>query len=263
LSLQPGWTEHRIRRGGAVIGCREAGCGEPVLLLPAGGCPSLYLVGLAETLVRAGWRVISIDARGAGGSTGPEESLTLHDLAADVAAVIEQLDAAPAHVVGHALGNRIARCVAADRPELVQRLALLCAGGQVAPDAETQAAARRLLQTDLDDEQWRAALRAVYLSPHSDPGLVDRLSQSRGATRIQAAANRATTDFEWQDGGSAPMLILQGFDDRMAPPANGHALAARLGARVRVVDVARAGHLLPLEQPDIVARQVVDFLRNG
>lgn len=40
---------------------------------------------------------------------GPTDGLTLHDFAADVAGVIEGLDLAPAFVLGHTFGNRIAR----------------------------------------------------------------------------------------------------------------------------------------------------------
>ena len=71
--------------------------------------------------------------RGAGESTGVLNPLTMHDLAGDVAAVIEYLGA-PALVLGWAFGNRVARCTASDFPDLVEKLILVCAGGQVEPD---------------------------------------------------------------------------------------------------------------------------------
>ncbi len=36
------------------------------------------------------------------------DGITVHDLAADVAGVLEAMDCGPAHLVGHAFGNRIA-----------------------------------------------------------------------------------------------------------------------------------------------------------
>jgi len=51
--------------------------------------------------------------------------LTWHTLAADVAGVIEVLDCGPVHVLGHGFSNRLARCLAADRPDLVRSVILL------------------------------------------------------------------------------------------------------------------------------------------
>jgi pimeloyl-ACP methyl ester carboxylesterase len=54
-------------------------------------------------------------------------------LAADVAGVLETMDCGPAHLVGHAFGNRVARCLAVDRPSLVRSVTLLAAGGLIVP----------------------------------------------------------------------------------------------------------------------------------
>jgi pimeloyl-ACP methyl ester carboxylesterase len=231
-----------------------------IVLLPAGGCTPGYLQPLAERLVASGLRTIAINQRGSGNSTGPIEGITLHDLAADVAAVARQLCAGSVYVAGHAFGNRVARCIAADHPALVRGIILLAAGGRVEPDAETADAARKLVRTDLSEDERLTAMRRVYLSPHSDPELVRRVEQSPGPTFVQAMAGKQTPLEDWWSGGQAPMLVLQGRDDRMAPPANGHALHERFGERVRVVDIERAGHLLPLEVMEAVAREIANFI---
>ncbi len=48
--------------------------------------------------------------------------------------------ATPFHLVGHAYGNRVARCLAADRPDRVASLILLGCGGKVPGDDEARAA---------------------------------------------------------------------------------------------------------------------------
>jgi pimeloyl-ACP methyl ester carboxylesterase len=252
----------RLACGRAVIEYHEYGSGDSVLLLPAGGCSSDYLQPLAEALAAEGWRAICVNLRGAGASTGPTEGITLHDLTADLAALIVQVDAQPTHVIGHAFGNRVARCFAHDHPGLVRRLVLLAAGGRFPPDPQTQAIARSLVREDLAPAEWSSALRAIYLAPGSEPSLVDQLGQTPQATRVQSAAMRATTDKDWENGGCAQVLILQGAEDRMAPPANGHELAGSLGERARVIDVAAAAHLLPLEQPQQVQQNIIQFLRK-
>jgi pimeloyl-ACP methyl ester carboxylesterase len=64
----------------------------------------------------------------------------------------------------------------------------------------------------------------------------------------------------WWSAGTAPLLVIQGLDDVVAPPENGHALREQSGERVRVVDLPYAGHFLLLEQPEAVARAVSEFL---
>ena len=65
---------------------------------------------------------------------------------------------------------------------------------------------------------------------------------------------------QWWSGGDAPLLAIQGLDDEVAPPGNGHALREQVGERVRVVDLPRAGHFLLLEQPEAVVHAVSEFL---
>ena len=60
------------------------------------------------------------------------------------------------------------------------------------------------------------------------------------------------------------MLVVQGADDKIAPPENGHRLKARWPERVEVVDVPDAGHAILNEQPGVVADTIIDFLsRRG
>jgi pimeloyl-ACP methyl ester carboxylesterase len=64
------------------------GQGEAIVLLPFGGLTVGYMEGLAQDLAEAGYRVVRINFRGSGKSTGSGEGITLHTLAADVAGVI-------------------------------------------------------------------------------------------------------------------------------------------------------------------------------
>ena len=125
--------QHRtIEVGDATLECALYGSGTPVVLLANAGCSTGYFDHLARALVTGGFQTISINMRGVGGSRGSLDNATLHDLAADVAGVIEALDCGPAHLVGHAFGNRIARCLAVDQPSLVRSVTLLAAGGLIA-----------------------------------------------------------------------------------------------------------------------------------
>ncbi|MDH4065677.1 MAG: alpha/beta hydrolase, partial [Acidobacteriota bacterium] len=104
----------------AKIETLSQGKGDVVVLLPGGSLSLDYLANLARSLETSGYRAVRINPRGAGASTGAAEGVTLHTLADDVAGVIEQLDGGPVWVAGHAFGNRVARMLASDHPELVK-----------------------------------------------------------------------------------------------------------------------------------------------
>ena len=56
------------------------------------------------------------------------------------------------------------------------------------------------------------------------------------------------------------MLIIQGLDDLLAPPANGRVLQDKLGNRVKLVELEHTAHALLPEQPEIIAQTILDFI---
>ena len=237
------------------------GEGEPVVLLPGLGAGVSMLDALAERIAAEGFLSIGVNLRGVGGSVGPLENLTLHDYAGDVAGVIEALGASPAQVIGKAFGNRVARCLAADRPDLVRSVILLSAGGLVPAQEEAAAALRRLRDVETIGPEHLEDLGIALFSPASDPSAWLGMRRWPAAGRAQAEAGSATPVQEWCDAGSAPILVVQGLDDRIAPPANGLALFEKFPDRVHLVEIADAAHALLPEQPRAVAESVVEFLK--
>jgi pimeloyl-ACP methyl ester carboxylesterase len=109
------------------------GEGETIVLLPGGTLTVDYLDGLAEELAKGGYRVVGINFRGSGKSTGPSTGVTLQTMANDVAGVIQALKLGSVHVVGNDFGNRVARVLDSSHPELTRSVILLAAGGKVPP----------------------------------------------------------------------------------------------------------------------------------
>jgi pimeloyl-ACP methyl ester carboxylesterase len=70
-------------------------------------------------------RVVSLDLRGHGQSTGHDSECTIEQFAADVASVIEQCGLDRPTVVGHSMGGVVALELAMRRPELVASIAML------------------------------------------------------------------------------------------------------------------------------------------
>ena len=152
--------------------------------------------------------------------------------------------------------------LATDRPDLARSVSLIACGGQFPPDSEASEALQRCFMLDLPPEEHLAAVQVAFFAPGNDPA-VWRGGWFPEVARLQQAANRATDAKTFRAaGGVVPMLIIQGLQDRIAPPANGHVLEEELGDRVTLVDLDGAGHALLPEQPDAIAEHLVAFLSS-
>src|SRR6201984_1364755 len=253
--------QHRtIEVGDATLDCTVCGSDAPVVLLANAGCSTGYFDHLARALVTGGFQTISINMRGVGGSLGSLDGTTLHDLAGDVAGVIEAIGCGPAHLVGHAFGNRVARCLAVDRPSLVRSVTLLAAGGLIGPATPLGTNFRNATEVKMNGSDCVTVLGARWLSPASDPKILAQVECWPAVFIAHLATRRGMGLEDWWGAGTAPLLVIQGLDDEVAPPGNGHALREQFGERVRVFDLPRAGHFLLLEQPEAVTRAVAEFV---
>jgi pimeloyl-ACP methyl ester carboxylesterase len=231
------------------------------VLLPSSSRDSEDFDEIAERFSDEGFRVLRPQPRGMCGSTGPMQGLTLHDYARDVAEVIQRLNAAPAFVLGHAFGQWIGRCVAADHPHLVKGVILAAAAAKSANPALREELAK-CVDTSLPDEVRLAALRVAFFAPGHDP-LPWLANWHPEASKAQRAASAATKQEDWWGAGSAPVLDIQAELDPWRPAETREGIRQDLGAgRVSVVVIPGASHALIPEQPLAVVRAVRDWTRK-
>jgi pimeloyl-ACP methyl ester carboxylesterase len=239
------------------------GQGEPVVLLPSGGLTVGYMEGLSQDLSEAGYRMIRINFRGSGKSTGPGEGITLHTLANDVAGVIQSLKIGPVNIAGHAFGNRVARTLAADHPELVHTVILFAAGGKVPPKPPGELALKVIFDPASSDAEVLKEMKYMV----GDPAEITMAWKMIKPSRAPEVAGLQRTAMEntplkdwWAPPGHMKYLVIQGTDDQIAPPENGEMLKQELGARVTLVSFPGAGHLLLVTEPKKATAAVVSFL---
>jgi len=237
------------------------GEGDPVVFIPSLGRGVQDFDVLSKQLAQAGYRSILPEPRGIGGSTGPLDGITLHDLAGDVAGVIRATGGRPAIVVGHAFGNRIARMLATDHPTLVKQVILLAAGGTVAMSPDVEQTSHRVYTATLPKSDRIEAIQRVFFASGSN-GSVWTEGWYLDVAAAQVAANSATQGNEWLGGGSSPILVLQGAEDIMAVPENSKRLAADYPKRVTVVEIPKAGHAMLPEQPDLILAAILAYLKR-
>src|SRR5260221_4532236 len=253
-SQAPAFYRFNVEVGDVALECTSCGSGTPVVLLANAGCSVGYFDHLARALATGGFQTISINMRGVGGSRGSLDGTTLHDLAGDVAGVIEAIGCGPAHLVGHAFGNRIARCLAVDQPPLVRSVTLLAAGGLIGPPTPVGTPFRNATQVKMNGSDCVTVLGVRWLSPASDPKILERVECWPAIFIAHLATSRNVPLEQWWSGGDAPLLAIQGLDDEVAPPVNGHTRPEGGGEPAPVIDVPRAGQFCVLVQPDALVQ---------
>jgi haloacetate dehalogenase len=123
------FTAETIRTRETSIFVKQAGSGEPILLLH--GFPETHLMwrGVAPLLARK-FSVVCADLRGYGRSGCPPSApdhaaYSKRAMAADMIAVMEHLGFDRFSVAGHDRGGRVAYRLALDHPDRIERLAVL------------------------------------------------------------------------------------------------------------------------------------------
>lgn len=111
------------RPDGAELHYDVVGDGVPLVLVHGSWVDSAHWNEVVPALSER-FRVVTYDRRGHGASGGAPRDGTIHDDVGDLAAIIEQLGLAPAHVCAFSYGANIVLRLAAQHPELVRRIAV-------------------------------------------------------------------------------------------------------------------------------------------
>jgi haloacetate dehalogenase len=127
--LFPGFTQRKIRTGGAAIHLEAGGKGPPVLLLH--GYPETHAMWhkVAPSLARD-YTVVCPDLRGYGDSSKPRglpdhSNYSKRAMAQDMVEVMQALGHEAFHVVGHDRGGRVGHRLARDHGKRVNTLTVL------------------------------------------------------------------------------------------------------------------------------------------
>ncbi|WP_225335428.1 alpha/beta fold hydrolase [Halomicrobium urmianum] len=120
---------HRARVDGVSLHYVTAGPEDGDLVVLLHGFPEFWYSWRCQipALVDAGYRVLAPDMRGYNRSEAPDgvAAYDLDELVGDVAGLIEHVGRERAHVVGHDWGGLVAWQVGIDRPDAVDRLAVM------------------------------------------------------------------------------------------------------------------------------------------
>lgn len=213
------------------------------------------------------FRVLSYDVRGHGKTAVPPAPYDIKTLSDDVAALCGALGIAKTHFCGLSLGGMTGQRLAADHPDLIDRLVLCDTSAGTAPEmapayaqrAEAARAGGMAATAPGTLERW-------FTAPFRDanPDVVARIGAMIGACPVEGYAGCCFAIAGHDETGNharikAPTLVLVGADDPSTTVAHAEAIHAGIAGSELVV-LADAAHLSNVEQPEAFGAAVMGFL---
>jgi non-heme chloroperoxidase len=238
--------------------------GQPVLFLH-GWPDSWFSFSRVLPLLPGRFRTLCIDQRGFGESERPGSGYRIEDLAADVVSFMDALEIDRASLVGHSYGSFVARCVALNNPERVDRMVLIGTGFAASNPVilELQDALRDLpdpipvefarefqastAYLPLPEEFFeRIVVESLKLPARLWPVMVDRLLKYDDSGQLAKI--------------SAATLLLWGEHDALFPRTHQDGVVKAVpGAALKVYE--ETGHCPNWERPERVAADISTFLQ--
>lgn len=278
LSDLPGTEGAVSTPDGTSIGYTDSLTGSPAVVMVHGWTEDRRVWGpVARRLAEAGARVVAYDQRGHGRSSVGSDGCAIDAIADDLRAVLEDLDLHDAIVVGHSMGGMAAQAFAARHPDvLVERVAGLCLVATASAEVGLRGVREKQASALMAHAAFQRAISHPTVGPLLTRGAVGQkpvfghlqatasmLAGTSVATRTGFLAAMGGMDLS---GGLAdikvPTTVIVGTHDRLTPEAAGRRISSLVpGARLEVVP--GAGHMLPLERPDLVARLILDTPSTG
>ena len=248
---------------------RDVGQGTPLVLLHAFPLSSAMWLAQREHLASR-FRIVTPDLRGFGGSVLGAAEPSVDVMADDVAALLKARNISRAVIGGVSMGGYVAMALCRRHPDRVRGLVL----ADTKASADTEAAREKRLRMA---ERLTAENRTDVLVEETLPGLlgpttmrqralvygrVRGLVQStppKAAAWAQRAMAARPDSTDTLRGVKVPALVIVGSEDRLATEDDARTMAEAL-PNAELTVIPRAGHLTPIEQPDLFDQAVAEFV---
>ncbi|GGX54457.1 alpha/beta fold hydrolase [Saccharospirillum salsuginis] len=265
-------TVNRLTTTQGTIAYELQGSGPLVLLLPGLGDLRQSYRFLAPKLAEAGYRVASVDLPGHGDSGTDWPDYQTATVAEGMLALLDELGAESATVVGNSFSAGVATWMATERPERVNRIVMI---GPFVRDYGKPPLMMRMTMGVLFNGPWKVRSWAWYhstLFTGATPAdyeayqrdLKANLSEPGRFQAVKAMIDRNDAAVERRlDQVKQPSLVIMGSKDPDYDDAKAEAewISQRLNGEMAMID--GAGHYPQAERPEETFAILRDFLNTA
>lgn len=260
------WTTGICKANGINIHYHRTGGDKPVVVLLHG----LVMNGACWThLAKAlenDYDVVMPDARGHGKSSTPDQGYNYDNLAIDVSNFIEALGLEKPVLIGHSMGGMTAAVVASLNSKKLRGIVL------ADPTFLTPQRQREVYESDVahqhsqilkrSKENFLAEIRARQ--SHRPHELIELFAQARFQTSIHAFEILTPPNPDYMQlikTFDIPCLLVIGDTGAIISPIVAAELA-KLNHCLEVVQILKAGHGIPYDQPEHFSAVIKNFLHS-
>jgi N-formylmaleamate deformylase len=239
-----------------------------------GGAPTMFLHGLmgdgatwrpVTRLLEADLDVITPDARGHGRSSAPASGYRYSDLAADVKSLTHHMGLGRLLLVGHSMGGMTAALAATEMGQRLRGLVL------VDPTFLSDTRQQEVFDSDVVGQHRQALDRgrsvlledALARQAHRSSEVVELQVEARLRTSLAAFEVLRPPNPPYRElvtTWDVPTLLVIG--DKPVVTLDTAMELCDLNPRLRVEQIAGAGHGLPFDQPEQLAKSILAFARD-
>ena len=242
--------------------------------------PAFLISGLGG--VRASWTkqidafssdrpLVLHDHRGTGKSDKPSGVYSVPNMAKDVAAVMDDLGMASAHLVGSSTGGAIIQVMCIDHPDRVKSASIVSSWPRSDAYFTRQFSVRKEVLLEMG---WEAYTRFSTFTLHSPAFFADNFERIRAqeseairsAPPAEIMAERidciiAHDQLDRLGRIARPALVAVARDDVVTPLYYSRQLSGAIpGAELKIFE--EGGHFVYLEKPDEFNEAVLEFIRR-
>jgi 3-oxoadipate enol-lactonase len=241
----------------------------PVLLLGGSLGTTLAMFKPQVQALSDRLRLIRFDHRGHGGSPVRPGPYTIEELGRDVLALLDRLDLERVSYCGLSLGGMVGMWLAANAPERIERLVLICTAPCLPPAAAWFERAAVVRNAGTPEAVADAVLgrwfTAGYAAAHPDVVARHRAMIASTPAEGYAGCCEAIAVLDLRpalERIAAPTLVIAGAQDPTVTPERAEGLAAAIpDARLEVLDPA--AHLASVERAEQVSELIARHLQAG
>ena len=229
----------------------------PIVLIHGAGGTHLHWSPQSRRI--PGQRIYALDLPGHGKSGGLG-SQSVADYARSVVEFLDALGFNQAVIVGHSMGSAIALTLALDHPRRVAGLGLVGSGARLR-------VASAILEGSSSAETFPAVVKLIndlefgpYVNPRMKELAAQRMLEIRPSVLHGDFSACNQFDVMARLGEiKTPTLILCGAEDQLTPVKYSEYLQSHI-AGARLVAFPGAGHMVMLEEPIAVAKELGEFV---